>query len=520
MASFSTWNGAKHHGNRSLLTDVLKGRMGFAGLVVGDWNGHGQIPGCTVTDCPAAINAGLDLYMAPDSWKDLYANTLREARAGIIPAARIDDAVRRILRVKLRLGLLDKTPVLRGDVAAVGAPAHLAVAREAVGRSLVLLKNAGGVLPIKPGARVLIAGSGADDMAMQAGGWTITWQGTDTSAADFPNGQTIGRAIAAAVTAAGGEAGVSPDGRFAKKPDVAVIVLGERPYAEFQGDVPELAFRTSSEDAAVIARMKAEGVRVVTIFLSGRPMFAGTLINVSDGFVAAWLPGSQAAGIADVIVAAADGRPPRDFAGRLPFAWPDDARSPLQKPLFPVGFGLDYAHPAAAVVANEDPRVALAPPTSEAEYLVRGKIPPPWRLGLDSAVVARSVDLSAQEDARQFTWNAAGAFAIDGPPVNLMRQLDESFVLLLDWRIDRAVRGPVLVSFGGGTIDLAAIVRAAAPGSVIQTRIPLRCFRDAGADLAKVGSPLRIAAPAGFAMTLRNARAEAVGMTMPCPAKP
>ncbi len=519
MASFSTWNGAKHHGNRSLLTDVLKDRMGFAGLVVGDWNGHGQIPGCTVTDCPAAINAGLDLFMAPDSWKELYARTLREAGDGVIPAARIDDAVRRILRVKLRLGLLDESPVQRGDVAAVGAPAHLAVAREAVAKSLVLLKNDDGVLPLRPGATILVAGSGADDMAMQAGGWTITWQGSDTSAADFPNGQTIGRALVAAVTASGGRASLSPDGRFSQAPDVAVIVLGERPYAEFQGDLQELAFRVGKEDAALIARLKAAGVRVVTVFLSGRPMFAGALLNQSDAFVAAWLPGSQGAGVADVLVAGADGRPMRDFAGRLPFAWPDDARSPVTKPLFPTGFGLDYAHPAPLGAVNEDPRVALAPPTSEDIYLMRGKIPDPWRLGLDTAVVARSVDLSAQEDARQFSWNGPGAFAIDGPPVNLTRQLGESFVLLLDWRIDRAVPGPITIGFGGGSIDVGNIVRAATPRTVIQTRIPLTCFRDAGADLSAVGSPLRITAPAGFAMTLRTARAEAVGMTLPCPAK-
>lgn len=518
MASFSTWNGAKHHGNRSLLTDVLKDRMGFAGLVVGDWNGHGQIPGCTVTDCPAAINAGLDLFMAPDSWKELYASTLREARAGAIPLARIDDAVRRILRVKLRLGLLDASPVVRGDVTAIGAPAHLAVAREAVAKSLVLLKNAGGVLPLRRGGTILVAGSGADDMAMQAGGWTITWQGSDTSAADFPNGQTVGRALAAAITEAGGKAVLSPDGRIPETPAIAVIVLGERPYAEFQGDLPDLAYRVGKEDAALLARLKAAGVPVVTVFLSGRPMFTGALINQSDAFVAAWLPGSQGAGIADVLVAGADGRPQRDFTGRLPFAWPDDARSPMARPLFPAGFGLDYAHPAASGAVNEDPRIDLAPPTSEDVYLMRGKIPDPWRLGLDTAVVARPIDLSAQEDARQFLWNGPGALAIDGPPVDLTRQLGESFVLLLDWRIDRAVPGAITVGFGGGRIDIGDIVRAAAPGTVIQTRIPLTCFRDAGADLSAVGSPLRITAPAGFAMTLRTARAEAVGMTLPCPA--
>ncbi len=518
MASFSAWNGAKNHGNKSLLTDVLKGRMGFAGLVVGDWNGHGQIPGCTVNDCPAAINAGLDLFMAPDSWKPLFANTLREARAGVIPAARIDDAVRRVLRVKLKLGMLGAKPIRRSDHTALGAPAHLALAREAAAKSLVLLKNEGGVLPLRPGANVLIAGPGADNMAMQAGGWTITWQGTDTSAADFPNGETIGNALAKAVIAAGGRATISTGGVSSAKPDVAVLVLGERPYAEFQGDVPDIAFRVTTEEEDLISRLKAQGTRIVTVFLSGRPMFAGKLINQSDAFVAAWLPGTQGGGIADVLVAKADGRAPRDFTGKLPFAWPDDARSPLVNPAFPAGYGIDYAHPASLAKMNEDPRMALAAAESADSYFVRGKVPAPWHLAPDGAIAVRSVDLSAQEDARQFTWNADGVLSIEGSPVNLMRQLDEGFVLLLDWRIDHAVAGPLKVSFAGATFDLGDAVRAAPAGAVIQTRIPLRCFHDAGANMAAVGAPLRIAAPAGFAATLRNARVEAVGVTVPCPA--
>ena len=275
MASFSSWNGAKHHANRSLLTDVLKGRMGFSGLVVGDWNGHGQVPGCTATDCPAAINAGLDLFMAPDSWKGLFVSTLRAARDGRIPKARLDDAVRRILRVKFKLGLMGDRPIERGDPGQVGSPAHLAIAREAVAKSLVLLKNDGGLLPVKPGAKVVIAGPGADDMALQAGGWTITWQGTDTTAADFPQGRTIGRALVDAVGAAGGQATISADGSFSAKPDVAIVVMGESPYAEFQGDLPHLAFAGQHGEAALVARLKAQGIPVVVVFLSGRPLFAG-----------------------------------------------------------------------------------------------------------------------------------------------------------------------------------------------------------------------------------------------------
>ena len=375
MASFSSWNGVKNHGNASLLTDVLKQRMGFMGLVVGDWNGHGQVPGCTVTDCPQSFAAGLDLAMAPNSWKGLFEATLREAKDGTLPMARVNDAVTRILRVKAKLGLLSAVPVERGNPAMVGTPENLALSREAAAKSLVLLKNNDGVLPLRPGAKVLIAGPGADSMAMQAGGWTITWQGTDTTAADFPHGQTIGRAIAADVTKAGGQAAISADGSWTSRPDVAVVVYGEQPYAEFQGDMPNLAFRGHAGEQELLAKLKAQGIKVVSIFLSGRPMFTGAAINASDAFVAAWLPGTQGEGLADVLVARKDGKPARGFTGKLPFPWPADAVSPVKQILFPAGYGLDYAHSAKVGPVSEDPRVDLVASASEGAYLTLGKIP-------------------------------------------------------------------------------------------------------------------------------------------------
>ena len=519
MASFSSWNGVKNHGNKSLLTDVLKQRMGFTGLVVGDWNGHGQVPGCTSTDCVASFAAGLDLAMAPDSWKGLFESTVNHVRDGSLPMARVDDAVRRILRVKAKLGLLGPSPVPRGDPAQVGAAAHLAVAREAVARSLVLLKNNGGVLPIRPGARVLIAGPGADNMAMQAGGWTITWQGTDTTAADFPNGQTLGRALKAAVSEAGGQADLAPDGAWTNRPDVAVVVYGEPPYAEFQGDVPTLAFRGHLGEQELITRLKAQGIPVVSVFLSGRPMFTVSQINASDAFVAAWLPGTQGGGLADVLVARRNGKPARDFAGRLPFAWPADAVSPVVKPLFPVGYGLTYARAGKVGTVNEDPHVDLAASTSEDTYLTRGKVPAPWRLGLDTAVTERAVDLGAQEDARQFSWTAKGALAIDGPSVDLSRQVGGGFALMLDWRIDALPAGSVKLSFAGASFDLGEALRAGPIGKPIETRIALTCFKDAGADLRAVGTPLRISADQGFVASLRNVRIEPVGTVEPCPSQ-
>ncbi len=524
MASFSSWNGVKHHGNPSLLTDVLKQRMGFAGLIVGDWNGHSHVDGCSVTHCPAAINAGLDLFMAPDSWKGLYDATVGDAREGRISAERLDDAVRRILRVKFKLGLMGPASVQRGDPSLVGAPAHLALAREAVARSLVLLKNENAVLPIRPGARVLIAGPGADSMAMQSGGWTISWQGTDTTAADFPNGQTIGRALSSAVTEAGGTAMLSPEGAFTARPDVAIVVLGEDPYAEFHGDLQHLAFAAPPETDALITRLRAQGIRVVVLFLSGRPLFTGRLINQADAFVAAWLPGTQGDGVADVLVARSNGKPLRDFTGRLPFAWPADARSPFGSspfadPLFPVGHGLDYTRSTHLAPVNEDPKIDLSALDNRKFFMRRGRPPAPWYLAADGMVAARAVDLSAQEDARQFAWNGTGKVGIEGPVISLADLGKKGASLVIDWRIDQRNAAPVRLSFGGSTLDIAGLVAAAPLGTAIETRIPLHCFADAGADLAAVGEPLRLNASAGFTTTIRTVQVAEGNTEQACPTK-
>jgi beta-glucosidase len=242
MASFNSVNGEKMHGHRHYLTDVLKGRMNFGGFVVGDWNGHGQVKGCTTTDCPATINAGLDMAMASDSWKGFYETTLAAVKDGRITPQRLDDAVRRILRVKFRLGLFEagrpSTRAVGGQFALIGAPAHRAVARQAVRESLVLLKNQNGVLPLSPKQRILVAGDGANDVGKQAGGWTLNWQGTGTTRKDFPNADSIYEGIARQARAAGGEAVLAVDGRYAVKPDVAVVVFGEDPMPSSRGTGP------------------------------------------------------------------------------------------------------------------------------------------------------------------------------------------------------------------------------------------------------------------------------------------
>jgi beta-glucosidase len=352
MASYSSWHGQKMHGNKALLTEVLKGRMGFDGLLVGDWNGHAQLPGCSAVSCAAAFNAGLDVLMAPDGWRELHANTMAQVRSGEIPAARLDDAVRRVLRVKLRAGLdHEGRPSARrfaGSYALLGAPSHRAVARQAVRESLVLLKNRNHLLPLAPGAHVLVAGDGADSIARQSGGWTINWQGTEPNQ-DFPHGESIYAGIAHAVKGAGGTATLSANGEFTSRPDVAIVVFGERPYAEFEGDVATLEYSPGDKrDLQLLRRLRAQDVPVVAVFLSGRPLWVNAELNAADSFVAAWLPGPEGGGVADVLFKAADGTVPYDFRGRLPFSWPASPRPPSvdngpgEVPLFAFGYGLRY----------------------------------------------------------------------------------------------------------------------------------------------------------------------------------
>lgn len=363
MVSYNSWKDAgtgtdhgKMHGNRLLLTDVLKDKIGFDGFLVSDWNAIGQVTGCTNASCPQSINAGVDMVMVPDDWKAFIANTVQQVESGEIPMSRIDDAVRRILRVKLRMGLFDGQPPSAsphaGDIAALQ---HRDLARRAVRESLVLLKNNGGALPIRPGARVLVAGRGADNLPMQAGGWSLTWQGDETSNADYPDAVSI---LAGLREVAGSNATIIDGTQAGAKPgdyDVAIAVIGENPYAETKGDVRLPAPLTHSQryadDLALLQSLAANGKPVVTVFLSGRPVYANDLLNLSDAFVAAWLPGTEGNGIADVLLAGADGKPRHDFSGRLSFAWPGDPclsrlpAAPKSATLFPVGYGLRYAQP-------------------------------------------------------------------------------------------------------------------------------------------------------------------------------
>lgn len=318
----------KMHGNAHLVGDVLKRRLGFNGLVVSDWNAVGQVPGCTNWHCPQAINAGIDLVMVADDWKKFIAATVDDVRAGRIPMSRIDDAVSRIIRVKLKAGLFDASPATgpHPDASALHSSAVRELARDAVRESLVLLKNNRGVLPLRRAGKILVVGKGADSLPMQAGGWSLTWQGDKTTTADYPYADTLLSALKK--TLGPDRVDYSPDGSGVDPRNYSAIVMvaAEKPYAEGAGDITfPASMRHSSrypEDLQALDRVRGKGVPVVTVLYSGRPVAANDLINRSDAFVAAWLPGTEGLGIADLLVAGSNGHRQFDFKGRLPFDWP------------------------------------------------------------------------------------------------------------------------------------------------------------------------------------------------------
>ncbi|MEN5206600.1 exo 1,3/1,4-beta-D-glucan glucohydrolase [Stenotrophomonas terrae] len=541
MASFNSVNGEKMHGHKPYLTDVLKGRMHFGGFVVGDWNGHGQVKGCTTTDCPATINAGLDMAMASDSWKGFYETTLAAAKAGTISQERLDDAVRRILRVKLRLGLFEagkpSSRAVGGQFALIGAPEHRAVARQAVRESLVLLKNQGGVLPLSAKQRILVAGDGANDVGKQAGGWTLNWQGTGTTRKDFPNADSIYEGIAQQAKAAGGEAELAVDGKYTHKPDVAVVVFGENPYAEFQGDLPTLAYKPGDDtDLELIKRLKADGIPVVAIFLSGRPLWVNREINAADAFVAAWLPGSEGAGIADVLLRTPAGGVQHDFKGKLSFSWPRTAiqyaNNVGQKdydPLFAFGFGLTYADngdlaalPEVSGVTGEEGAagvffargdtgsgIALRLEDRTGQGVTVTKVPEV----LDGELLKVSgVDHLAQEDGRRLAWSGKGDAVValqSHTALDLQRESNGDLMLLTTLRVDAAPSADSWLSVGCGTgcsarIAMTPTLAKLPVGQWTRVGVPLKCLAAAGADVGKLDRPWSLAT-AG-AMTLSVSR--------------
>jgi beta-glucosidase len=342
MPSYNMWNGERASGSKRLLTDILKTQLGFEGFLISDYDAIDEIPGDYRADIKQSINAGMDMVMVPKKYREFFKTLKSLVEAGEVPVARIDDAVTRILRAKFALGLFEPGRSHLADRSlqkSFGSPEHREVARRAVRQSLVLLKNQKSALPLaKTARRIHVAGKSADDIGNQTGGWTITWQGKSGPT-------TTGTTVLAGLRAAAGqgtEVTFSQDGSGAAGADVAVVVVGEKPYAEFFGDRPDLALDT--EDQAAISAVHKAGIPMVVVLISGRPMILGPALEQADALVAAWLPGSEGQGVADVLFGGG-----HTFTGKLPFTWPRSTdQLPInvgdQKydPLFPYGFGLTY----------------------------------------------------------------------------------------------------------------------------------------------------------------------------------
>lgn len=341
MPSYSSWNGARLSGHKYLLTDVLKGELGFEGFLISDYNAIDALAGDYRNKIKLAANAGMDMFMVPQKYKELYADLKDLAEKGEVPMSRIDDAVLRILRVKFALGLFDEGRSLLADRKLherFGSPEHRTLARRAVRESLVVLKNERRALPLsKTAKRILVAGKNADDLGSQCGGWTITWQGKIGT-------PTPGTTILAGLRGAAGpgtQISYSKDGAGATGADAAVVVVGETPYAEMLGDREDLGL--AKEDLDVIANVKRAGIPLVVVVVSGRPLILGDGLEMADAVVAAWLPGTEGAGVADVLFG--DYKP----TGKLSFSWPRAmGQIPINVgdakygPQFPFGYGLTY----------------------------------------------------------------------------------------------------------------------------------------------------------------------------------
>jgi beta-glucosidase len=349
MVSFSSWHGVPMHAHEHLIQDVLRGELGFTGFVVSDWAGIDEVAADYDAAVVASVNAGIDLNMVPYDAGRFLASLRRAVERGAVAIERIDEAVAAILRVKFELGLFERP---YGDAAlgpAVGSDAHRALARDAVAQTLVLLKNEAGALPLRADAAqtVLVTGSGADSIGVQSGGWTIEWQG---STASLTPGTTLLEGLEAGF-GAGTTLRHSPRGRFTGadgqplRAEVGIAVVGEPPYAEWFGDSADLAL--PARDRALVQALRAQVDTLVVVLLTGRPVALDGVLEVADAVVAAWLPGSEGDGVADVLFGA------RDFVGRLPYSWPRDvaqlpfdfdalATEGCEAPLFPRGYGLSY----------------------------------------------------------------------------------------------------------------------------------------------------------------------------------
>ena len=548
MASFSSWSNpelgiteCKVHGSSYLLTEVLKNRLGFDGLVVSDWNGVGQVDGCTNSSCPRAINAGIDVVMVPQDWRAFVATTIGQVESGEIPMTRLDDAVTRILRVKMRAGVFEQPkPSERlhaGDDAALLAPA---LARRAVRQSLVLLKNDDNLLPLAADAKVLVVGKSADSMQNQTGGWTLTWQGTGNTNADFPAGTTILGGLREALGADNVTFGETAEGVRPGDYDAVIAVIGETPYAEGVGDLGRRTLEAAQrfpEDLAVLDRVAGHGTPVVTVLVTGRPLWVNRELNRSAAFVVAWLPGTEGGGVADLLVQGPNTG--AGFTGRLTYSWPRSACQATVNvgdadydPLFPYGYGLSNGEHGPVGVLDETGPVGGCPDVAtdgDLDLFVWGDFPPyrafvgapesaaaalgnadtPLDLGNVTATVS---EVNVQLDARRIRWTGSGPaefYLEDRTGAGDLSHLDPATAIVFDVIVHEppaaAVVLRVVSEAGSAEAVVTGVLRRLPVGERATVKVPLRSLRPA-VDLTRVSRPFLVRTDGALTVSFANIR--------------
>ena len=516
MASFNSWNGKKLHGSNYLLTNILKQQMNFDGLVVGDWNGHGQVKGCTNTSCPQAFNAGVDIFMVPDEWQELYKTTIKQVKNGSISRERLNDAVRRILRVKMQIGLLNGMKPHEYKFNFIGDPEHTKIARRAVRESLVLLKNNGNLLPLDPNIHYVIIGEAAQSINSQMGGWTITWQARENKNSDYKNVQNIYTVLASYIISQGGSVEFSKDGSYKKTPDTVIAVYGEEPYAEGDGDRKDLQYLgKDSKYLSLMDKFSKQELPIVSIFLSGRPLEVNKQLNLSNAFVAAWLPGTAVEGIGDVIFTK-KGQINYDFKGKLSYSWPKYAdQNPNFKdanysPLFPYGYGLNYSSIKNIVNIEE---VNIEKEVNEIILFIGSAYSPGIEFvqeGSDVEQIQSDIytsklqnislykfDYKKQDDAKNIKFFKSENYNAWGILANTLLDIDymKNPHYEIDLKVNRS--GKSSIYFGAtcagngyeicrGTIDITKLFNNKKLTDWSKIQLPISCLKEAGLDLSNV----------------------------------
>ena len=530
MASFNSWNGSKVHGNKYLLTEVLKEKMNFTGFVVGDWNGHQQVPGCNTGSCPESFNAGVDMFMVPENWKALYKNTVKQVKDGEISKERLDDAVKRILTVKQQLGMFEGRVPNQTKYSEVGLQKNRDIARRAVRESLVLIKNNNATLPIKNKQKILVIGDSADSLKIQTGGWTLDWQGANNTNSDFPGSITFLQALKEYENLEITHKNSLSNLDLNKNYDLVIVAYGEEPYAEGIGDRKNLFYR-DSKTLNTLKRLKRNGNKVISIFFTGRPLWTNEFINLSDAFVVAWLPGTESRGMTDVLVANEDGSVNYDFQGKLPFSWPSDPNQstiafydPASDAEFDYGYGLTYKSPKA--LASLDESFEKSDDYGDLVEIFSGKFNNPFegfiqennspQIKLSSTnnttqndiVQIDFIDVDKQDDTLRVTFNADGN-------LNSFHILTTEVIGLEDFQ-SGFLNFNARVVESSGAIFLAATCGFGCMGSIDVTSllvksksfdgysVPLKCLTDKGLDLSKTISPMILFGPADLTIDFKN----------------